>query len=250
MLYGITAQSSLAQGVTTGRPAVRFDNSSVSAGLTKTLSIADSPLLTISMWVKVNDLSSQWQIISFEDFNTYYGVAVLYASDICGVFNDSTFSKYFQIGSNNGVVSAGAWNHFFASVDLNHGAGAKLGNLLWNGADVKYAPSTQDTNAAFNIPFNGKPFGIPANSAGLGAGSIISYCDVWIAPGVYLATTDVTKFRTVGGAPVDLGANGQIPTGTAPAYFFTGDATTFATNMGTGGAVTQVGSMTSVSGPP
>jgi hypothetical protein len=56
--------------------------------------------------------------------------------------------------------------------------------------------------------------------------------------------------RARNGKPVNLGTNGQTPTGTIPAMFFSGDASGFPTNQGTGGAFTLTGSLTNASTSP
>ncbi len=70
--------------------------------------------------------------------------------------------------------------------------------------------------------------------------------DVWWAPGQFLDFSLIgnrAKFHDTGTlAPVPvsmLGANGQMPTGTAPAVFLTGGKSTFGTNLGTGGPLTS-----------
>lgn len=53
------------------------------------------------------------------------------------------------------------------------------------------------------------------------------------------------------GKPVNLGTTGQTPTGSSPLVFDTGDATTFATNVGGGGGWTlQAGGITTDSNGP
>ncbi len=51
-------------------------------------------------------------------------------------------------------------------------------------------------------------------------------------------SANVEKFRSSAGKPVDLGATGSTPTGTAPIIYLSGDATGFLTNKGTGGSFT------------
>jgi len=58
------------------------------------------------------------------------------------------------------------------------------------------------------------------------------------------------KFIDAIGKPVFLGSDGSLPTGVAPAMFFSGDSTAFATNRGTGGPFTLTGSLTNASTSP
>jgi hypothetical protein len=50
--------------------------------------------------------------------------------------------------------------------------------------------------------------------------------------------------------PADLGADCSVPTGTAPAVCFSGDASSFTTNKGTGDAFTTTGTITDATSSP
>lgn len=251
MLYGIQAEEPPNPAVPT-IGAVSMDNETTSTGLTKTATTADSALLAASLWFKVTDENTgQHSLFQMDEFTSYVFVNNTLRYIVVALTGSG--GKYFQFTTNVSAYEYHVWNHLFVSADTNHAAGAKLKNLWLNGADANYAPGTTDSDTAFNILLNTKHFGVPGANGMLGSGnqnSTIAFSDVWIARGVYLTSTDVTKFRSVGGGAVDLGATGQTPTGTAPSYFFHGDATTFATNLGTGGSVTLVGSLVSVTGPP
>jgi hypothetical protein len=53
--------------------------------------------------------------------------------------------------------------------------------------------------------------------------------------------TDVTKFRTAGGAPVDLGSDGSTPSGSQPIGYFKSIFSSFTVNSGSGGNYTKEG---------
>ncbi len=61
--------------------------------------------------------------------------------------------------------------------------------------------------------------------------------------------SNVEKFIKRGN-PVDLGNDGSIPTGTAPAIFFSGDASSFPVNRGTGGLFDIIGTLTNATTHP
>tara|TARA_Y100000310_G_scaffold167086_1_gene166802 strand:- start:304 stop:1068 length:765 start_codon:yes stop_codon:yes gene_type:complete len=68
---------------------------------------------------------------------------------------------------------------------------------------------------------------------------VMSFYDFWLDLGVWTDMENVTnrrKFIDGSGAPVDIGADGSTPTGSAPIVCFRGGAATFGTNVGTGGA--------------
>lgn len=52
------------------------------------------------------------------------------------------------------------------------------------------------------------------------------------------------KFIDASGNPVDLGTTGQLPTGNTPDIFLKGGASSFSTNLGTGGSFTVTGALT------
>ena len=81
--------------------------------------------------------------------------------------------------------------------------------------------------------------------------------EVYFAPGQYLDFSQLynrRKFISANGKPVWLGADGAIPTGTAPiVYQRVADAAavaTFATNLGTGGDFSITGTLTTGSTSP
>jgi hypothetical protein len=79
-------------------------------------------------------------------------------------------------------------------------------------------------------------------------------CDVsefWYAPNQRIdLASNITKFRSSGGAPVSLGSDGSTPTGTAPILYYKDPFTTLV-NAGTGGDFTLgAGTLTAGSAIP
>ena len=62
-------------------------------------------------------------------------------------------------------------------------------------------------------------------------------------------STNIEKF-IFDGKPVDLGANGQTPTGSSPTIYLKGGGATFNTNLGSGGDFTVNGSLTDSADSP
>ncbi|MBW8052029.1 MAG: hypothetical protein FVQ77_17145 [Cytophagales bacterium] len=58
------------------------------------------------------------------------------------------------------------------------------------------------------------------------------------------------KFIDASGKPVDLGADGSAPTGTAPLVFFSGATDDWHTNKGSGGGFTEIGALTDAASSP
>jgi hypothetical protein len=71
--------------------------------------------------------------------------------------------------------------------------------------------------------------------------------DVWFDPGRYVdfpVEANRRLFFNANNIPVDLGAGGELPFGTAPAFFLSGKTTMFNYNRGLAGGFTVVGALT------
>lgn len=235
--------------------AVKIDNWNGSDnGLTvSSLSIADTALITLSLWFlspSSPGLASTFpNLFGMPSGTTWGGIGG--DGSVNFFLEDTARASSLNINSASGVVTNNAWHHLFMSANTNAAAGSKLKNLYLDGASIYNAGNSSDTSAAFNIGVNGKPFGVPEDAADLSSDStLLALSDVWIAIGQYVDPSQITKFRTTGGQPVSLGANGATPTGVAPTFFFTGNAASFKTNAGSGPAVTLNGSITDYGSAP
>jgi hypothetical protein len=99
------------------------------------------------------------------------------------------------------------------------------------------------------IPFNGLPFVVGSNLFNFGVdwSYVGDMADLWVAPGTFIDFSNVAnrrKFIDADGKPVD-------PTNfPASAILFSGDASTFGTNQGTGGSFTLTGTLTDATSSP
>lgn len=234
-------------------------------------SASDSAFLTISMWVRANPANSDFLnfpnllALGVNNGTGSAGNTVLLGGNTSGnqadvgcFFTSSSdpINKQVAFSSAGGKFTPNATgHHIFISVDTNHGAGAKLLNIYIDGADAKDNAQTLDSGAAFNIGFKSQnsgtgKFGLPQVDNTVGnVQSDLDYSEVWIACGQYVDPINIGKFRNpTSGAQVNLGANGQTPTGTSPTYYFKGPWSSFSTNLGTGGAVTLINAPRSSAG--
>ncbi|MDB5555416.1 MAG: hypothetical protein JWL86_5400 [Rhizobium sp.] len=145
------------------------------------------------------------------------------------------------------IVAPGVWNHALITCDSTAG----LAKYYLNGVDVGLL---QNNYLPGGTPFdtdtmNGKLFTVLGDTFD-GDSTIGSVADVWIGLGVSLLdeTGDIPLstlrlFIDADGKPVD-------PSGfPSAACLFSGDATTFVTNQGTGGAFILTGTPTTIAGP-
>lgn len=156
------------------------------------------------------------------------------------------------------------WVHVMGSLDCYDptNSGKQIIALYINGVNVTLFVDSE-LSADVNL-INGLNFWIGTDTFDdifLG-----DMADLWIAPRIYfidsstgnvgnIPAATVAKFRNpVTGKPVDLGADGSIPTGTAPTIFLRraplAAASTFATNLGTGGDFTITGALTNAPSSP
>lgn len=157
-------------------------------------------------------------------------------------FADATCNQIFSSGF---ASSEDVWHSVIASTD-----GTTLKVYL---DDVSVGGAV--TGSITTSFFNGLALWVGSDGTHALVGDM---ADLWIAPGVSLLTAgDIPlatrrKFVDAGGKPVSLGSDGSLPTGTVPAVFLSassGNAASFATNRGTGGAFTTTGTLTLASGP-
>ena len=248
MIPGIVAQEVVTGGLIVNPGGVRFDNAVANSYL-EVLSCteADTPNLTISMWVRFPTTADVHGALfaTWSNGNSKLAVGANHYADLLGIAHGASSS--LNVGTLEGVMTAAMWHHVFFSCQTSFGAGAKVHNLYIDGVSVYSAADSADAGASFNIQFNGQSFDLPVHNGNTGK---TDYADVWIAPGVYLDATNITKFRSTAGNPVGLGSNGQTPTGSSPAFYFTSPATNFIFNHGSGDAVTLHGNCIDVDGPP
>ena len=131
--------------------------------------------------------------------------------------------------------------------------GSAIGTFAYYLDDQDEGANAGDFTSGFTVPIRNQPFYFGGDTYQPFEGDI---ADVWIAPGVDLRESgDIPeatrrKFSTADNKPVDLGSDCSAPTGTVPAICFSGDASTFGTNKGNGGAFTLSGTLTNAATSP
>ena len=141
-------------------------------------------------------------------------------------------------------VSAGAWATCALSADLaTAGARHMYINSASNLSVVTFTNDTMDnTRANYHV-------GSDVNGNQKFNGDIAVF---YLNFGAYIdlsVESNLRKFVTADNRLVWLGANGEIPTGSAPIVYLSNDLGTFPPNRGTGGGFTETGSLVIVPGP-
>lgn len=145
------------------------------------------------------------------------------------------------------IVDADGWTHIMASWDM---AGPTT-HLYVDG--VSDNTVTTATDATIDYTHLNWTVGAEDDGDAKYTGDI---ADLYFNTAEYLDLSvagNRAKFIDASGKPVDLGADGSTPTGTAPIMFHKADAATpanFANNLGGGGNFTVQGALTNASSTP
>lgn len=223
--------------------AVHFDGDA--AIRINSLTCVDETSLAISYWIKeadANDNHLLWvsDRAHAENCQLYYAI------------RKPRLQLFGPLGANeienSAAYSADAWHHILISVD----SAAGRHKFYVDDVDVTTVISS---DADVVADFNGKDFSFGDDGFEFFITADVS--EFWFAVGQSLTDGGGTipqatrrKFISASGKPVDLGADGSTPTGTAPTIFFSGNSSGFATNKGTGGAFTLTGSLTNAATSP
>ena len=202
--------------------------------------VAESPVGMFSLWRKAAGTRRLVDNGNFliSQFGGGDGLS-LYAEN-------SDASEYVDASFDPAGFNDNAWHNLLMAWDADHVIGERVYQFYLD--DVSLSPSApDDSDNPCIIDYTA------ANWAILVGGSIFNMtdfefdvADLFFAPGQYLdlsVEANRRKFISADGKPVDLGADGSTPTGTAPAVFFSGDATGFASNKGSGGAFVFTGAL-------
>jgi len=228
--------------------AVHFDGSSWLD--TEALAATDNAFFSFSFWInppteiKTNNVI--WVVDpedtyrSADDFGTFLNgddEAVFDYYFECGLLDGSQFLKV-QMITNNVLVSSG-WVHLCGSLRTDTGTGLLFVNDVEN-SQISHAGTFA------SCAFSGLPFYVGSDTFE-GDGLLGDLADVWLAPGVlvdFSVEANRRIFISADGKPVN-------PSGfPASAVLFSGNASTFPVNQGTGGAFTLTGSLTNASTSP
>lgn len=171
------------------------------------------------------------------------------AEDILG-----TGSPQLTFFTTTNFVATGAWHH----LAISWNAATSTSNIYYDGSSVSsFGVGGSPTFTDFNFDWSQESmWSVGADVTG--AGKIdAGVAEMWISPGQYIdfsAAANLEKFRSSGGKPVDLGATGGTPTGTAPLIYLHLDdgetANNFAINRTSKGNFTVTGTLSTYASSP
>jgi hypothetical protein len=208
---------------------------------------ANSKLALVSFWVKLNGSNgSLLAFISGQDGDIDVGrtaadkVNTLYGASGSDAWNAGDMNTTFQSGS--------SWRHLIWSLN----AATSRRQFYIDGVTDGGSPTGSDVDVDWTV--TNHFFGAnPAGNFKLDA----DVAEVYINNEASLdlsTASNLEKFRSSDGKPVDLGADGSTPTGSVPKVYLHIDdgesAANFVTNAGDGGNYSVTGSLATASTSP
>ena len=233
-------------------PAVRFNGTNTTLTKNDITGMADGKQFSFSYFIKFigGDAADQSIFRMQEPSIQGFGLSrtSLNKYNTTGRDSTSTTLLYCDTTSSDNTVSKG-WMHVCGSAKMDNSS-PKF-RIYVNGSADGTSASGVEIDGIFNFTAGDNParFGsLSGASQWLNAElSEFWWTNTFID---FTVAANIQKFRTSSGKPVFLGSNGQIPTGTAPLIYMSGNAANFATNFGTGGAFTVSGSLTDAASSP
>ena len=205
---------------------------------------ANSDQVLISMWLRMQGGDGSTQTFSVQQASASAYQIQRNSS------NKWRFSGLTTAGGNRtdvtfdtSLVVASGWKHILFAKN-----GTTLQGYLSDVEDL----GTPSQNSAGDIDLTQSDHSLGAQVGG-GAKCDCDMAEIYIAFGQYLdisSEANRRKFIDDNGKPVDLGSDGSTPTSTAPTLFLSGDTSTWHTNLGSGGGMTENGTLTTASTSP
>lgn len=174
---------------------------------------------------------------------------------------DDSTENWLELTRTSGALLVDKmWLNVLFSADLNAG----VVQCYLNDVAVTLGSGAADGSSSFNMDLMGHSVCIPdvmwtpESDSGKAVGTgqlppVQDMADLWIDVGMaidFSVQANRRRFINATLKPVDLGTNGELPTGSRPTFFFSGDAGKFAVNKGTGGPFVVTGSLTNASSSP
>jgi hypothetical protein len=222
--------------------ATAFDSGDYLGHSGSLTSAADSKLMTVSFWLKLNDAAQNGTVRKLYS----------YLGDQSRIWLETDDTLRFSFEDNGGAnfvaryistatfTQSASWRHVAIAFNVTGGGTS----LRWVYVDGASDGGTWTFWNDFAIDWDsGGDHGIMARSSGteIVTGSLAEFY-LSTAHAVNLSTS-LTLFRTAGGKPENLGADGSTPTGSQPIIYLKNPFGTFQNNLGSGGNFTVTGTL-------
>jgi hypothetical protein len=221
---------------------VNFDGTNDFLSLTGSLSAADSKLFTGSLWARRTGAFATPDVnIARGETGGAHRWAVNFAStdQLIITARDLSAVQQLAIRAATPVTETDTnWHHFMWSIDM---ASASNRHVYRDGVEDILVVTYTDTV----LDFTTDNVGVSGDATGAGK-FVGDLAQVYMNFGEFIDLSILSNREKFiqGGGPVDLGADGSLPTGNVPNLFLNGPTATWATNLGTGGGFTENGALT------
>ena len=234
--------------------AVTFDGTDDYLSYTASTS-SDSKQFTFSFWVRRNAITQDWifALVNNGGAGTDRRLEFLFdgaTAPLRIVGRSSAGTDILDVSSSN--IGDTNWHHYMGSFDLTDTGKRHI--YIDNVSDL--ATVSTYTNATIEMGGGAGPETYIANRDAAGASTIRLNGDMaqfWFESGTYIDLSNAAnraKFVSTLVRPVNMGATGNIPTGSSPDVYLEGVLAGWATNKGTGGGFTTNGTLTTASTSP
>lgn len=226
---------------------VNFDGTNDSlargAGLT---GAADSKVGIISFWFKLLGGDGAFQMFLEGTFSRKPSILRLTSNKIAVWLENAAGTQILDMTSTTTYVNGMGWAHFLAAWDL----ATSTAQMYVNDVNVREVSPPILTNDTIDYTQGNWNISKREGSTLRVNGDIADFY-FNIAQTLDISNSaNRRKFISAGGAPVSLGADGSLPTGSAPAIYLGNPFGTFETNLGSGGNFTVTGALTAAATNP
>ncbi len=253
---GLSPKSGAAPSPPYVAKAVKFDGTQV-LDRDGSFGLSDTTKMTTSFWIRAEDWVTANNDYLYKFVGSTPGAGYLFplnsGSAHSGLFwqlLDGDLNVRTQIKTDSSYMDVDIWYNVLASFDFT--LGILCGVYI---SDVQQIPLVELSTLPYTIPWAAADYGAVGASDADDPSTVADFADWQIYPGVSIVQSDGTinevdrrNFINASGKPVDP-AVAVAAYGTPP-FLFSGDASTFATNLGTGGAFTLTGTLTNASTSP
>lgn len=217
------------------------------------LSCTDTPYPLVSYWVKTSDRGAILTSDPEVEINNLFNLSHTEDSGKAQFeFGDWPFDNFIEPNSDPvALVTNGTWRHCLCHVETNHPADAKIHKVYID--DVDETIPRPDNGDSFSPAFNGLRTTVGTDLDQEYTGDIADF-QLYLLGSSRFVGGDIPEatrrlFIDASGKPVNpTVAAAELGT---PVLLFSGDATGFATNQGSGGAFTvEAGALTNASTSP
>lgn len=214
--------------------------------------VANSKTFTMAFWIRIDGTDPAgkfyriWFLQTLTDPNLWLTRAVSPVHTLSIQARNAANTTILNADTSKLLTTTNGWTHIYLAIDL---ANSSNRHIYFDGVEdssVTWTTYTDDTIELTNGGGVSTTIGADASNLGPLEGALAEF---WFDDTYF---NDPTKFIS-GGYPVPLGANGQLPTGSAPVLYLSraGSGNTWATDSsGNGNNFTVTGSLGSTTTPP